>query len=70
MTKVIYRKSTALEMSVRQLLEGLKLFDGTNLTLISDVDQDTFFMHSCMSGPVGDVNIHGPGERYSLTNIV
>ena len=26
---------------VRKLLEGLNMFDGTNLTLISDVDQDT-----------------------------
>ena len=38
--KRIHKRSTALERSVRKLLEGLNIFDGTNLTLISDVDQD------------------------------
>ena len=33
------QKSTALERSVRQLLEGLNMFHGTNLTLNCDVDQ-------------------------------
>ena len=30
-----------MEWSVRKLLEGLIMFDGISLTLISDVDQDT-----------------------------
>ena len=35
-------KSTALERSVKNiLLEGLNRFNGANLTLNSDVDQDT-----------------------------
>ena len=38
--KRIHKRSTALERSVSKLLEGLNIFDGTNLTLISDVDQD------------------------------
>ena len=38
--KMIHKRSTALERSVRKLLEGLNMFDGTHLTLISDVDQD------------------------------
>ena len=29
-----------MEQSVKKLLEGLNMFDITNLTLISDVDQD------------------------------
>ena len=29
-----------MERSVRKLLEGLNMFDGTHLTLISDVGQD------------------------------
>ena len=33
-------KSTILERSVRQLLEGFNMFDDTNLILIADVDQD------------------------------
>ena len=34
------QKSTALERSVRKLIKGFNMFDGTNLTPISDVDQD------------------------------
>ena len=43
-TKRIHKRSNALERSVRKLLEGLNMFDGTNLTLISDVDQDIYFL--------------------------
>ena len=39
--KKIDKRSTALERSVNILLEGLNRFNGTNLTLNSDVDQDT-----------------------------
>ena len=39
-TKMIHKRSIPLERSVRKLLEGLNIFDGTNLTLIFDVDQD------------------------------
>ena len=35
-TKRIPKRSTTLVRSIRKLLEGLKIFDGTNLTLISD----------------------------------
>ena len=35
------KRSTALEWSVRKLLDGLNMFDSTNLTLISDVNQET-----------------------------
>ena len=38
---MIHKRSTALERSVTELLEGLNMFDATNLTLTSDVDQDT-----------------------------
>ena len=39
---MIHKRSTALERSVKNiLLEGLNQFDGTNLTISSDVDQDT-----------------------------
>ena len=38
---MIHNRSTALERSVRKLLDGLNMFDGINLILISDVDQDT-----------------------------
>ena len=38
---MIHKRSTALEWSVKKNLEGLNMFDRTNLTLISDVDQDT-----------------------------
>ena len=40
LTKRIHKRNTALEQSARKLLKGLNMFDGTNLTLISDVDQD------------------------------
>ena len=30
-----------MELSVGKLQEGLNMFDGTNLTVISDMDQDT-----------------------------
>ena len=39
-TKRIHKRSTALERSVRKLLEGLNMFVGASHTLISDVDQD------------------------------
>ena len=38
-TKMIHKRSTALKWSIRKLPEGLNMFDGTNLILISDVDQ-------------------------------
>ena len=39
---MIHRRSTALERSMQYiLLEGLNRFHGTNLTLNSDVAQDT-----------------------------
>ena len=39
---MIHKRSTALEGSVKNiLLEGLNRFHGANLTLSSDVDQDT-----------------------------
>ena len=40
-TNYIHKESTALERSVRKLLEGLNMFHGTNLTLKSGVDQET-----------------------------
>ena len=39
MTKMLLKRSTALERSVK-LLEGLNMFECTNLTIISDVNQD------------------------------
>ena len=39
--KTIHKRSTALERSVKYSLEGLNRFNGANLTLNSDVDQDT-----------------------------
>ena len=39
-TKRIHKISIALEQSVRKLLEVLIMFDGTNLTLIPDVEED------------------------------
>ena len=38
---MIHKRSTALERSVNFLLEGLNRFNSANLTLYSDVDQDT-----------------------------
>ena len=38
---MIHKRSTTLERSVKYLLEGLNRFHGANLTLSSDVDQDT-----------------------------
>ena len=40
-TKRIHKRSTALGRSLKKLLEGLNMFNGTNLTLNFDVDQDT-----------------------------
>ena len=40
-TLKIHKRSTALERSVKYLLKGLDRFHGANLTLNSDVDQDT-----------------------------
>ena len=37
---MIHKRSNALEQPVKYLLEGLNMFDGANLTLISDVGQD------------------------------
>ena len=39
--KGIHKRNTAFERSVTKLVEALNMFNGTNLTLISDVDQDT-----------------------------
>ena len=40
-TKSILKRRTALEKSKNQFLfEGLNIFDGANLTIISDADQD------------------------------
>ena len=38
--KKIHKTSTTLERSLRKLLEDFYMLDGTNLTLIFDVDQD------------------------------
>ena len=38
---MIHKRSTTLEQSLNNLQEGLNLFHGANLTLNSDVDQDT-----------------------------
>ena len=49
MTKRFHKRSTALEQSVNKLssiLEGLNMFNGTRLTLKSDVDQDTNLFES------------------------
>ena len=40
------QRSTALERSVRKSLEGLNVFDGNNLVLISDVDQERWIFGS------------------------
>ena len=40
-TKTIHKSSTALERSLRKLLEGLNMLHSTILTLTSDVAQDT-----------------------------
>ena len=38
---MIHKRSTVLERSVKTYsLESLNMFDGTNLNIISDVDQD------------------------------
>ena len=39
--KKILKRNIVLEQSVRKILEGLNELHGTNLILISDVDQDT-----------------------------
>ena len=46
--KRIHRRSTNLERPVRRfnVLEGLNMFEGTNLTLISDVDQNKYMFGS------------------------
>ena len=38
---MINKRSTALERSEKNWLEGLTRFHGANLTLSSDVDEDT-----------------------------
>ena len=45
-TKMIHIRSTALELSVRILLKGLNMIDGTNLILIFYVDQDKLMIVS------------------------
>ena len=45
-TKMIHKRRTNMERSVRKLVEGL--FDGTSLSLISDVDPDTLFIIICL----------------------
>ena len=40
------QKKHAFEQSVRKLMEGINLFHGTNLTLNSDVDYDTYIMQT------------------------
>ena len=47
----IHKRSIALERSVRKLLEGLNIYDGSNLTLISDVDQDRYSLGSHERSP-------------------
>ena len=37
---MLHKRSTALERSVKKILEGLNRFHGANLTFNSDVDQD------------------------------
>ena len=37
---MIHEKSTAWERPVKKLLEGLNMFNGNNLALNIDVDQD------------------------------
>ena len=39
-TKRIHKRSTALERSIKKILEDLNMFDHTKFTLISDTDQD------------------------------
>ena len=39
-TQRTHKRSIALERSVRILLEGLNMFDGSNFTIISDVVQE------------------------------
>ena len=39
--KKVHKRRAASERSVKYLLEGLNRFNGANLTLNSDVDQDT-----------------------------
>ena len=46
MTKRIHKRNTALERSVSKILEGFNMFYDTNLTLSSDVYQDTFMFDS------------------------
>ena len=45
----IHKISTAFERSVRKLLEGLNIFDGTNLTPISNEDQDSYMFDNLKS---------------------
>ena len=40
-TKMIHKRSTFFERSAKKSLEGLNMFNGANLTLNSDVDEDT-----------------------------
>ena len=45
-TKRIHKRNTALERSVSKILVGINMFDDTNLTLGSDVYQDTYMFDS------------------------
>ena len=38
----VHKRRAVLEQSVKQLLEGLKMFNGTSLTLSSVVDQEAY----------------------------
>ena len=50
-TKLIHKRSTALEHSVKNLLEGLNMFDGANRNLISEVDKANRSL-VCMKDPL------------------
>ena len=36
----MHKRNTALELSIKKILEGLNMFDSANHTLTSDVDQE------------------------------
>ena len=48
---MIHKRSTALERSVKSLLESLNMLNGTKLTHCSDVDQSKFI---CISAKFND----------------
>ena len=58
----VHKRSTALERSVKQLLEGLNVFNGANLTLNSDFGSrhiDVWFNHGSLD--------RCPNDRCSLS---